>query len=194
MTARLVRALRRGGVTTEIRPDIWGVWRARDRRFRMIGTLVGGEVELMKLSEHLKAADDRCRMVWVWNEDAKPRSPLAVDYVAAHPLLNLLILKCHSPTLRRTFSHVAKSFRGDVALAARNKQCQCDQSVGIVADACLRLSRIRDALSKVDHAFLSALVLNETSKSDLTKAYDLRPDAIETKAMSVLRILAQVYN
>jgi len=79
MKQRLVRALQRGGVTAEIRPDIWGVWRGRDRRRRMIGELPGREIDLLKLNAHLTPVGDPYHVVMTWNQTAGRRAPFKIE-------------------------------------------------------------------------------------------------------------------
>jgi len=178
MTRRLVRVLQRGGVTARIRPDVWGIWRATDRRRRCVGSLLGREIELMKLNEQLKPLGALSPAVWVWNFDARVRAEQAVfqaNRFAAPALLHHLILNSSSERQSQEISYAAKLFRRDHAQAR------------------IGLSRTRDAMLVEDQAFLQALVLTEASKSQLAKAYGLRPDAVETKALSVLRELAKIY-
>lgn len=191
-----MRALQRGGVTAEIRPDTWGVWRTKDRRRCTIGTLPGREIELMKLSEHLKVAANSDTVVWVWNRDTVPLTELALMEMNSHPprpLLIDLILKCHAAMPRKTLSRAAISFRQDVARVRGNDKYRMEDEAGAEACASIRLSRVRDALSHEDHAFLDDMVLRKASKARLSKAFELRPAATVTKALDVLRELTQIY-
>lgn len=193
MTRRLVRALQRGGVTAEIRPEVWGVWRTKDRRRRMIGKLTGHEIELMKLDEYLKPSQGTCQRVWTWSEDGAPLEPSKTIVRAPRPLLHDVLSKSRSPQLRQAFSHAGKCFRRDIKLVNGDADRQTKQCAEAVSDAQTRLSRLRDMLSREDHTFLQALIMTDSSRLRLSKVYALRPDAIETKALSVLRVLTEVY-
>ncbi len=186
MKLRLVRALQRGGVTAEIRPDIWGIWRGQDRRRRVIGELAGGEIDLLKLRQRLTAAGDPYREVLKWNQNACQCATPEVNSRHLPPLLDRLILSCPSPARRRTFSDAARSLRQAVFHAAE-KSVYCGDS------ATRRLTSLRHRFSGTDQAFVWDLVLREASKLELAKAHNLRPDAVDTKALSVLRTLAQLY-
>ena len=174
MNQRLVRALQRGGVAAEIRDDIWGVWRDQDRRRRMIGIMSGGEIDLLKLSENLKSEDDPCRVVLSWDQNSGKTIPLDSPAAISYPLLNRLILNSQSPALRQAFARAVRAYRRDVARTIFNEKADF-------------------GFEDSDRTFLSALVLRDASKLELAKAYMLRPDAVETKALSLLRELAEVY-
>lgn len=174
MNQRLVRALQRGGVAAEIRGDMWGIWRDPDRRRRMIGIMPGGEIDLLKLSENLKFENDPCRVVLSWNQNSDKTIPLNSPAAISFPLLNRLILSSQSPALRQAFARAVSAYRRDVArtMISENVECGCEGA---------------------DRVFLSGLVLCDASKLELAKAYLLRADAVETKALSLLRALAEVY-
>lgn len=66
MNPKLLRALQRGGCTSEIHPGKWAVWRQTDRRGRSIGEISDADVALMRLSGDLRplgASEDIC-LVW----------------------------------------------------------------------------------------------------------------------------------
>lgn len=175
MNQRLLRALQRGGVAAEIQHDMWGVWRDHDRRRRMIGIMSGGEIDLLKLNENLKSIDDPYQVVLSWDDSSDKHIPPDSLTAISHPLLTHLILKSQPTALRQAYSHAVRAYRRDDARTIINDKADC---------------KIEDA----DHAFLSALVLDDASKLELAKAYRLRPDAVETKALSLLRRLAEVYS
>lgn len=159
----------------------------------MIGKLPGHEIELMKLNEYLKPSRHICQEVWVWSESRAPIAPAKTDGSAVPPLLHAVLSKCQSPPLRQAFSRAARSYRQDIARVSGDLNQHGKQHDVAVADACIRLSRVHDALSEEDQAFLQALVLTGSSKSRLSRAFDLRPAAAETKALSVLRVLTNIY-
>lgn len=174
MNQRLVRALQRGGVAAEVRRDMWGVWRDHDRRRRMIGTLPGREIDVLILSENLKSEDDPYQVVLSWDQNSDKTIPPDSFTTISRPLLNHLVLKSQSPTLRQAFLRAVKAYRRDDARMIFNDKADCE-------------------FEEADHAFLSALVLGDASKLELAKAHRLRPDAAETKALSLLRGLAEIY-
>ena len=79
MKPRLIRALQRGGVTSEIGPERWGVWRNRDRRGRIIGVLTGAEIDVLRTRESLKPLGDGQPPIFIWPESILERPDAPPD-------------------------------------------------------------------------------------------------------------------
>ena len=92
MTPRLKRALQRGGVTARVRDDTWGVWRSRDRRGRMIGTVSGADIDLLRLRNCLKPLGDHRPPILIWSGpiDAHESVDAAVAKDLTRPVRSLL--------------------------------------------------------------------------------------------------------
>jgi len=171
MNQRLIHALQRGGVTCRIRADTWGVWRGTDRRRRMIGTLIGGEVDVLRLNGDLRAIDTSERLVFAWSEVRAPRA-LSCEPIAEPPLLDHLILRCPSRDDREHILAGVSAFR-DAA--------QAESSASTAAPAILKTT---------DGPFLSALIMSRASKDVLAKTFNLRRADVDRRARTALRRLA----
>lgn len=189
MSPRLVRALQRGGVVAEIRPDIWGIWRTSDRRGRIVGTVLGGEVDVMIVNDNLKPTSDRCTHVLTWTEAVNPLDsdlPIAAVSISncrqpEQALLERLILDDPIVQRRRRHSRAVHLFRYDVVR----------EGDGFLSRT--RLAYVQKALSKLDYEFLVSLIIYRASKKTLARSFSLRPAAAETKGLSLLREIARVY-
>ena len=218
MTARLVRALQKGGVTAKLRSDQWGVWRQRDRRGRIIGCLSDREVERLQLRECLKPfVDVGDALIWCGaahafepgqNPSHQSEARLSEQRVAA-PYIESIILKQTAPTFRESLRQAVLKYRRDMQaisvssasvtmnwerLHVRNKQTRAYGEQGFVKSraqrtAALRLRVIEQALSPSEFNFLTHLVCAEASKAWLAKHHALRVSLIEPRALSILRRL-----
>ena len=218
MTARLVRALQKGGVTAKLRSDQWGVWRQRDRRGRIIGCLSDREVERLQLRECLKPFGDSADAL-IWS-GAAPSSEL--HQIASHqfdlrqaetpiaaPYIETIILKQTAPTFRESLRQAVLKFRRDMQaisvssacltmnwerLHAQDKQARAYKERGFVKSraqrtAALSLRAIEQALSPSEFNFLTHLVCADASKAWLAKHHALRVSLVEPQALSILRRL-----
>ena len=67
MKRRILRALQRGGLTAKRQGDEWAVWRSYDRRRRIIGTLSGAEVDVLRLNDCLVSDPAASPKGLIWN-------------------------------------------------------------------------------------------------------------------------------
>ncbi len=128
MSARLIRALQRGGCAAEASETHWSVWRASDRRGRAIGTLSVADVELLRLNGDLSllGGTDDGRLVWTGRVDSlagRAISAMAlikepeVQKHHARPLLHRILDGRASPNERRSLAQAARDFAEDVECA-----------------------------------------------------------------------------
>lgn len=126
MSARLIRALQRGGCAVEQSSGHWTVWRGKDRRGREIGQLRCADVELLRLQgdlAQLAGADDG-RLIWVGKVDPLENrrisaSAISKDEIHApakrRPLLQRLLEVLPKPSERRRLARAARDFSEDKA-------------------------------------------------------------------------------
>ncbi len=125
MSARLIRALQRGGCAAEASDTHWSVWRASDRRGRAIGELSTADVELLRLNGDLSllGGTDDGRLVWTGRVDSLAgRAISAMALVKepegkkhhARPLLHRILAGRASPSERRSLARAARDFAEDV--------------------------------------------------------------------------------
>lgn len=72
MSARLLRALQGGGVAAAQTADSWGIWRRPDRRSRMIGTLSGADVDVLRCQGRLRPLGETGPVILVWQGPVDP--------------------------------------------------------------------------------------------------------------------------
>ncbi|MEM9055542.1 MAG: hypothetical protein AAGB16_09480, partial [Pseudomonadota bacterium] len=104
MTARLIRALQRGGCTIDIGNDQWGVWRRHDRRGRMIGTLPGADIEIMRVRSELSELAGRDEPTLVWTGSCQDIPAVSIssdalqsdtDSLPSRTLLDCILRRIH---------------------------------------------------------------------------------------------------
>lgn len=221
MKPRLIRALQRGGVTAEVRPDLWGVWRAPDRRGRVIGTLSGADVDVLRFRKHLKPLGTEIPMVLIWSGAVKierAEQPIDIKVLTdANPikatLLEIILRKTASPAARDAFRQACERFRYDIEhannpsahvtmnwerLGAEARPSPSSFQHGSVrsqsyAAARRRLAQLADRLSSVDLSILELTVIREVSRPKLAKTLGLRPAIVERRASGVLQALVEFY-
>lgn len=178
MKARLLRALQRGGVTAPIKTNLWAVWRTPDRRRRIAGTLLGGEVDLHRVYGDLVPHTANAGPVLHWCADAdyEERS-FSGNNITDVPLLDHLILTWHSEV-----------GRGDIASAAiwLRRYLACGDSVG--SDR----TRLDHCLNAEDWRFLRKLIMSGANKSGMATQFGLRRAEAERNAIRLLELVAHV--
>ena len=125
MSARLIRALQSGGMASKLERDLWGIWRGRDRRRRMIGTMTGADVDVLRARECLSqvGGDDPAILIWSGQVEvpcAPTPSARALKTAAprqSDPMLLRLLADCHDPKLRGLYRQLATAYRKDTELA-----------------------------------------------------------------------------
>ncbi len=218
MTARLVRALYKGGVTAPVSPDAWGVWRSQDRRGRVIGRLVDRDIERLQLRGHLKSVGEGdAALIWsgppideTGDVDGAShiaqRDPIAR---AASTYVEQLILKQSAPAFREALRRAVQAFRQDMQAAPvssaaltmnwerlhmREKSTRSLQDRSFVRSpaqhrARANLGALERAMTRSDFNFLTHLLCADASKAWLARHHNLRVSLVESKALKVLRIL-----
>ena len=219
MKMRLLKALQRGGVAASAGDDTWRIWRSQDRRGRVIGTLSGAEIDILRLRNDLKplGKDEDQLLVWAGNRIDQERVPIAAPDLAppaaahARSLLETLIANCASPTLRTRIRKACQAYIRDLEEADRGASTTMNWN-GLVRGrltkgqrripnyapsssraAKLRLAKVSDELAHEDCAFLVKLVVREQSRSSIAKAFAIRPALAEQRGMSILRQLMSIY-
>lgn len=221
MKPRLIRALQRGGVTASLRTDLWGVWRAPDRRGRVIGTLSGADVDVMRLQDKLKPLGDGPATVLTWSGNTKVEpAASSVDpqvFISAQPapasVLELILRKMTSPDSRDALRRACEQYRHDFEQAnhpSAHVTMNWDR-LGVEArpspsshqhgslrsesysTACRRLAQLSDRLSSADLFILDLTVIREMSRAKLAKTLGLRPAITQRLASGALRGLVEFY-
>ena len=122
MKTRLIRALQRGGIAASTGDDRWRVWRSQDRRGRVIGTLSGAEIDILRLRNDLKPLGKEEDQLLVWaGQQAECASlaaavPELLPPVEAHvrSLLEMLIANCASAALRTRIRRACQAYIQDL--------------------------------------------------------------------------------
>lgn len=189
---RLLNALYRGGVTAEVRPDLWAVWRGVDRRRRWIGSLPGAEIDLLRLHTFLrhKGAGHRSTLCWGSGGDGAVERAMFVLTRPSNvqPFLDRLILSGGLGRDRATFVETARRVQND-SCTRQEMSTPCHNSDAV----CDRLGAVVDCLSTEDCRFLHQIVNCRATKADLIGAFSLRPDALRSRAIGVLRSVSEIY-
>ena len=222
MSERLLRALQGGGLTTPIERDLWGVWRGRDRRRRMIGTFSGAEVEVLRLQSRLAPLGDGVPPVLIWSgplENAETTGPgnarilNPVSINAEGPLLELLMSHCRDASQRAGYRTLAESYLADHEAASACGNVPGMNWRGLVlggrvqggqvlsgrpgaqtaAQARSRLAQVTRALSEPDLVLIVGLILRVDSKAALAKRLHIRQALVERRAIAALRALERIY-
>ncbi|MEL7031669.1 MAG: hypothetical protein AAGL97_16385 [Pseudomonadota bacterium] len=189
---RVLNALYRGGVAAEIRPDVWAVWRGTDRRRRQVGTLPGAHIDLLRLHGFLTSLPSEQGCVLCWQAAAPYDLEHAMTVlhrpVETQPFLDQLILFGGLSHERSSLAQTALGIRLDCGMMTR---------ASIVAPeavaACMRLTAITECLSTQDCQFLHQFLNEHARKAELVEQFSLRPDAVRTKAINILRSMAETY-
>ncbi len=129
MSARLIRALQRGGSLARAKPEGWGVWRSRDLRGRQIGSLPDQLVANMLAEGQLKplgGEHTEC-LVWAGPMASIPMMPAGgvtlthkKDGAAAagrQSLLARLLDTCTCEDRRMRLARAVRLFRDDMEMA-----------------------------------------------------------------------------
>lgn len=222
MSERLLRALQGGGITSPIERDLWGVWRGRDRRRRMIGTLTGAEIDVLRLQSRLAPMGDETLPILVWSGALAPSGDIgpgdarvlrSAPIYATGPALEQLIAQCRDPAQRVGYRTLVERYRADheatsaagqmpgmnwqgLALGGRvqgGRVSAGHQGIHHVAEARARLARIRRDLSDEELTMIDALILREETKAALAKRLQVRHALVERRAIAALRALERVY-
>lgn len=219
MKTRLIRALQRGGIPASTGDDTWRVWRSQDRRGRVIGTLSGAEIDILRLRHDLKPLGKEEDQLLVWAGRQMERASLAavapelLPPAEAHvrSLLEMLIANCASAALRTRIRRACQAYIQDLEGAdhgasttmnwdglARGRLAKGQRRASgfnppSSAAAKRRLAKVSDQLADDERAFLEKLIVREASRSSIAKAFAMRPALAEQKGMSVLRQLVQIY-
>ncbi|MEM7639952.1 MAG: hypothetical protein AAF269_12930 [Pseudomonadota bacterium] len=186
---RLLHALHRGGVAAETTSDRWSVWRGRDRRHRQIGALPGAVIDLFRLHAVLMPAGSGTRPVLIWRDHgAGVESILARLTSSERPYIDQLIQSGELGRDRTRLMQTACAFRQDSNVSSNSNR----EDAGLDS-ACVRLALITEHLTTEDCRFLHSFLNGAATQSDLAVQYALRPSALRTQAVSVLRAVADVY-
>ena len=219
MKPRLLRALQRGGVAAPSDADTWHIWRSQDRRGRIIGSLSGAEIDILRLRNDLKPLGDGEDQVLIWTgriderdsgATAAPELALVAEQ-SNRSLLEMLVANCASNALRAHIRDACQFYRQDFEDVSRGISTTMNwdglargrlakgqrQRPGFeprsARRAEQRLASIADKLNRADQAFLMKLVVMEASRSTIAKAFAMRPALAEQKGMSILRQLLSAY-
>lgn len=219
MKPRLLRALQRGGVAASSDSDVWHIFRSQDRRGRIIGTLSGAEIDILRLRNDLKPLGDSDDEVLIWagpcveRDDAASAAPDLTPVAELHKrsLLEMLIANCASQVLRTQIRKACQAYLQDLEAVSRSgsttmnweglirgplvkgQRQHSDFEPRIGRSAARRLTKVTGELSQEDQAFLMKLVVQEASRSSIAKAFGKRPALTEQKGMSILRKLVAAY-
>ncbi|MFN3212533.1 MAG: hypothetical protein ACE37M_05485 [Henriciella sp.] len=220
MNQRLVRALQRGGVAAKTQADAWSVWRSTDRRGRIIGSLSGADIEVLRLRNDLRpfGAESNQVLIWAGRRTDNKNAPFqATDLVAvpqpyARSLLEMLMTNCASQSLRERIRKACQQFTSDLEVMDRSGNAATMNWRGLAqgrrgkgqsvipgrgnshAQAARgRLAQVHSVLGDDDLSFLLKLVVREASRSTIAKAFALRPALAEQRGLSILRSLADTY-
>ncbi len=127
MTAKLIRALQRGGCTAPANGGDWKVWRTHDQRTRAIGVLSSSDVAAMRARGDLSLSGEGEGELLTWSgEICQPAqrsvSPAAlmmqkVEYQAQRSLLHRILDDCSEPAERCRLARAATDFAEDVERA-----------------------------------------------------------------------------
>ena len=219
MKPRLLRALQRGGVAASSGADTWYIWRSQDRRGRIIGSLSGAEVDILRLRNDLTPFGDGEYQVLIWTGNRVKRDSAASAAPSFAPLTNhenrslleMLIANCASQALRTQIRDACQSYRNDLEAVSRGnsttmnwdglargrltkgqrKNASFDPRTDKSSES--RLAKLTNVLGRDDRAFLQKLVVKEASRSSIAKDIAMRPALVEQKGMSILRNLIGVY-
>ena len=218
---RLIRALQSGGVATLQAADAWGVWRRPDRRSRMIGTLPGVEVDVLRVQDRLKPLGAGLPLTLVWHgpvdhpvaRKSAPSSLTAPSDASYRSVLENLIIRCLEPTrrdgIRRTIAAYRRDFlavqqsttnltmnwdrlRSGDAIRGRQPSDPLEPALQKV-QAERALAAIDAVLTSNDRAFLNGLVNTQAKKPELARRFGIRAGLIDAKALALLRRIASVY-
>ncbi|MEL6827757.1 MAG: hypothetical protein AAFN91_16030 [Pseudomonadota bacterium] len=188
---RLLNALYRGGVTSETTSDQWSVWRGRDQRYRQIGTLPGANIDLLRLHSILMPAGSSGRCVLMWRDQAcgvEAALGIMTSSSSERPYIDQLIQYGELGETRSRLMLTARAFCQDSNVSPDMSE------MGTSAEAaCERLGYVTARLTIEDCRFLHQFLNGAATKSNLATQFSLRPDAVRTRAVSILRALTDVY-
>jgi len=221
MTKRLTRALQRGGVVAQIRPEAWGVWRGRDRRGRMIGTLSGAEIDILRLRGDLKPIGGTESKVLIWAgpppapTESAPVSPdlSEGEKTARRSLLESLLLGHRVASERARIRSACQSYFEDLELVlsagphTTMNWAAFDSGDRIKSARLLdplqrtrqqqrakaRLATVQSELNTDDFEFLQKLLRNDMTRGAFARTYRQRPALIDRRALHILRVLLETY-
>ncbi len=220
MSARLIRALQSGGMASKLERDLWGIWRGRDRRRRMIGTLTGADVDVLRARECLSQVGEEDPTILIWTGQAEEPCALTPSARAlktaprgSDPMLLRLLADCHDPKLRGLYRQLAAAYRKDTELAEQRERSPGMNwgtiSLGTrvgggrvsrealpspdAAKARSRLAKLRHHLTAQEVDFLDALIVREETRASLAKRYGMPPPSVASRARYLLRSLRDLY-
>ncbi len=221
MKPRLIRALQRGGVASQVRTEAWGVWRTQDRRGRVIGHLNGTDIDILRFQNNLKPVGTESQVVLVWSGERELRSrptDLETSTILEAPSPNLSVLealfrKTPSPDIRARLRRGCEAFRNDLESAsavagyltmnwdrlgaeARTHRPVCLQNPNISHEsraARTRLNQLAHQFTDLDLSILELTVMREVTRLQLAKAHGLRPVLAERRAQAILHDVSAFY-
>lgn len=223
MTQRLLRALQRGGCTIDLGDDRWGVWRGQDRRGRVIGTLAGADIEVLRLRKEIAPLAGQDQFVFVWTGPQAKRETVTInadvlrdEARAPSPqiLLERILRNVPCPNMRRWLSQAAVDYREDVELASLSgaspgmnwrslqtgtrieggKRSSEFARTHNSSDAQLRVKALASLFDQDELSFLNQMVICEAKRASFTKRLGLRPKLVEQQGLALLRRLAEAYD
>lgn len=207
---------------TQTSGDMWGIWRARDRRGRMIGQVPGRDVDLLRLKGDLSrlGASEPEILIWTGAPAATQtvsRPALGKDAASRLPaqttLIEHILLTDPDPHFRARLRTALTAYRDDVEAAARRGQSVTMNwdRLGSGANAKhmatrpngplpggfrpvrRRLQALANALSPEDLEALHTLVIDEATRAKLSASMGIGVRLVEPKARSLLRMLMTIY-
>ncbi|GAB5454346.1 MAG: hypothetical protein Hens2KO_05750 [Henriciella sp.] len=199
--------------------DTWQVFRTQDRRGRVIGTLSGAEIDILRLRSDLKPLGQDQDQLLIW---AGKRGEL--DSVAAaapdltpltgpraRSLLEMLIANCPSPALRARIRQACQSYIQDLEDVSRagsttmnwdgltrgrrgkGQRQRSSYEPRVSKSAETRLAKIAEDLSPEARSVLNLLVVRELPRSAIARTLAMRPALAERQGLFLLRQLVAIY-
>ncbi|MEM6653418.1 MAG: hypothetical protein AAF582_12520 [Pseudomonadota bacterium] len=205
-----------------IADDAWGVWRTKDRRGRIVGTVLGADVDILRLQGCLRQFGKTEPQLLIWDGPIeapqrpaeRPEAARATQTNAPRPLLETIILNAKTTVFRQHLRHAIEAYHADFESIGRTggaqtmnwdalktgPQIRSHQPVDLAdkidraTAARVRLKALQDALIPSDRDLLVRLVIAKQTKSQLSKRFGIRAALMEQNALRVLRQLLQIYD
>lgn len=224
MSARLIRALQKGGCAAKTPDGSFHIWRSRDLRNRPVGVMRGAEIEALRVRGALSVLDLGERKVLAWTGEAYAYTAetgsadalTAIESRVGQGAVSLLQRMLNRHEGRREKSRLAEAafdFRADCELASRttgiggmNWQAL---SAGTRIDggaprdnhrprqsdeAARRLNRLQDQMGGEHFRILDRVIVEEVTRNALAVQLGLTPGEAEARAYTAFYALADLYD
>jgi len=218
---RLIRALQRGGMAVAAPGGSWAIYRDRDRRRRIVGTLDGVAVEALRSTGSLcPLGTDTATLVWTGpapraSDPVPAPAPLPVEAgsPARRPHRSAMVQvldTLEDPDAAVRARNAALRFNGDIHRAASPQSVTMRWDAAGAVDgsrgtggagmgqsalaAARRLSRIRAALGETGSAALIALILHERPLARIAADAGWSAAAAPARLAALLLDLADAYD